>query len=82
MSVLLTEKMEEEVEHMCNLSDGVEQKGIQKGIEIGIEQANRLIIINMLKEREPIEKICRYAQCDATFVLKIKKELGYNNWKK
>lgn len=75
----MTEKMEEEVEHMCNLSDGVEQKGIQKGIEIGIEQANRLIIINMLKEREPIEKICRYAQCDATFVLKIKKELGYNN---
>ena len=23
---------------MCNLSDGVEQKGIEKGIEIGIEQ--------------------------------------------
>lgn len=79
----MTEEMEEEVEHMCNLSDGVEQKGIQKGIEIGIEQgieqANRLIIINMLKECEPIEKICRYAQCDATFVLQIKKELGYNN---
>ena len=72
---------------MCNLSDGVEQRGIQKGIKIGIEQgieqgkdqANRLIIINMLKEREQIEKICRYAQCDATFVLQIKKELGYNN---
>ena len=34
----MTEKFETEVEYMCNLSDGVEQKGIQKGIEIGIEQ--------------------------------------------
>ena len=31
----MTERMEEEVEFMCNLSDGVEQKGIQKGIEQG-----------------------------------------------
>ena len=29
----MTETMEEEVEHMCNLSDGVEQRGIQKGIQ-------------------------------------------------
>lgn len=75
----MTDQIEEEVEHMCNLSDGVEQKGIQKGIEIGIEQgieqANRLLIINMLKENEPIEKICRYAQCDEDIVLQIKKEL-------
>ena len=34
----MTETMEEGGEYMCNLSDGVEQKGIQKGIEIGIEQ--------------------------------------------
>lgn len=26
----MTERMEAEVEHMCNLSDGVEQKGIEK----------------------------------------------------
>ena len=79
----MTEKMEAEVEYMCNLSDGVEQKGIQKGIEIGIkqgieqgiEQTNRLVIINMLNENEPIEKICRYAQCDEEYVLQIKKEL-------
>ncbi len=29
----MTEKLEGEVERMCNLSDGVEQKGIQKGIQ-------------------------------------------------
>ena len=28
----MTKKMEGEVEYMCNLSDGVEQKGIEKGI--------------------------------------------------
>lgn len=32
----MTEKMEEEVVYMCNLSDGVEQKGIQKGIQKGV----------------------------------------------
>lgn len=37
-NIPMTEKMEGEVEHMCNLSDGVENKGIQKGIKIGIEQ--------------------------------------------
>ena len=76
----MTETMEEGVKYMCNLSDGVEQKGIQKGIKIGIEQgieqANRLVIINMLKENETIEKICRYAQCDEKYVLQIKKELS------
>ena len=34
----MTEKIEEGVIAMCNLSDGVEQKGIEKGIRIGIEQ--------------------------------------------
>ena len=34
----MTERMKAEVNHMCNLSDGVEQKGIEKGIVIGIEQ--------------------------------------------
>jgi len=34
----ITVKLEKELENMCNLSDGVEQKGIEKGIKIGIEQ--------------------------------------------
>ena len=34
----MTEEMEGEVENMCNLSDGVERKGIEKGIAIGIAQ--------------------------------------------
>lgn len=27
----MTEKMEAEIEYMCNLSDGVEQRGLEKG---------------------------------------------------
>ena len=34
----MTEEMEGEMNRMCNLSDGVERKGIEKGIKIGIEQ--------------------------------------------
>lgn len=64
----MTERIEEEVEHMCNLSDGVENKGIQQGI--------RLTVINMLKENLPIEVICRIAECDTSYVEQIQKELG------
>lgn len=67
----MTEGMEGKMERMCNLSDGVEQKGIEKGVK----QTRRLIVINMLKDNEPIEKICRYTQCDESFVLKLKEEL-------
>lgn len=77
--ISMTEKMEGEVEYMCNLSDGVEQKGIQKGITIGIEQGIEqgkvMVVINLLKENEPIDKICRIAECDASFVEKIKVQI-------
>lgn len=69
----MTEKMEEEVEHMCNLSDGVEHKGIQKEIEIGIKQGKEAMVINMLKENLPIDTICRIAECDENFVERLKK---------
>lgn len=76
----MTEKMEGEMEHMCNLSDGVEQKGIEKGIKIGIEQGieqgKRLVVLNMLKENVTIEEICRYAQCDVDYVMQIKENLN------
>lgn len=70
----MTEKMETEVEHMCNLSDGVEQRGIEKGIEAN----RRTTIINMLKENDPIDKICRVAECDESYVKKVQDELAAN----
>ncbi len=67
----MTENMETEVKHMCNLSDGVEQKGIEKGIE----ENRHTTVINMLKGNEPIEKICLYVECDEEYVKKIQEEL-------
>ncbi len=66
----MTEKLEAEVEYMCNLSDGVEQKGIQKGIE----STRRMTVLNMIKENLPIETICRIAECDKIFVENIRRE--------
>ena len=57
----MTEKFETEVEYMCNLSDGVEQKGIQKGIEIGIEQGieqeHLRVIKKKLEKSKSVEQI-------------------------
>lgn len=65
--ISMTKKMESEVEYMCNLSDGVEQRGVEKG--------KITVVRNMLKENEPIEKICRIAECDEAFVERVKKEM-------
>ena len=37
-SIEMTKTLEREVSTMCNLSKGVEEKGIQKGIEKGIQK--------------------------------------------
>lgn len=43
--------------------------------EEGYEEKQRSVVMNMLKENEPIEKICRYAECDENFVEEVRKEL-------
>lgn len=50
-NIPMTEKMEGEVERMCNLSDGVEQKGIEKGIQQGIQQGIQSSV-NVLRKIE------------------------------
>ena len=34
--------------------------------------------MNMLEENEPVEKICRYAECDELFVEEVRKEMLHN----
>jgi len=74
--ISMTKEMEGEMEHMCNLSDGVERKGIEKGIKIGIEQGiernQRAVVINMLRRNMSIEDICACVGCDETYIEKIK----------
>ncbi len=37
-NIPMTKKLEGEVAEMCNLSEGIEQRGIQKGIQTGIQK--------------------------------------------
>ena len=66
----MTEKLEAEVENMCNLSDGVEQKGIQKGIEIGIEQEQLRLIQKKLDKNKSIEQIAGETELEEEVVKK------------
>ncbi len=59
--------MEEEVSQMCNLSEGVEQKGIQKGLQKGIQQALTESIKNLMDTMNLTAK-------EAMDALKIKEE--------
>jgi predicted transposase YdaD len=61
----MTKAMEREVDNMCNLSDGVEQLGIEKGISIGIEQGMEQggrkklleLVEKKLQNKQSVEKI-------------------------
>ena len=50
--------------------EGIEQ-GREQGIEQGVLQAKRHLVMNMLKEKEPIDKICRIVECDEDFVKQV-----------
>ena len=61
----MTEKMEGEVERMCNLSDGVEQRGIEKGLRQGIMSSVSVLrkvgtadeeILTLIMEEYSLEK--------------------------
>ena len=47
-----TRKIDEEARYMCNLSEGIERKGIEKGMEKGIETlVKALKEVGMSKEK-------------------------------
>ena len=56
-----------EVKTMCEVADRLFNQGKKEGI--------RAVVMNMLEENEPVEKICRYAECDEAFVEEVRKEL-------
>ena len=43
--------------NMCNLSDGIFEKGTEQGIEQGIKRLKKEIAFNMLKDHLPDETI-------------------------
>ena len=65
--IQMSQAFEEEVSNMCNLSEGVEQKGIQIGIQKGIQQALTESIKNLMDTMNMAAK-------EAMDALKIKEE--------
>ena len=64
---------------MCNLSYGIEERGIKKGIEQGIEQGvkqERLNIVkNMLLQHMPVEDIKKYSGATDEEILEAEESL-------
>lgn len=49
------------------------KEGLQEGIQKGIKEGQTDIILNMLKQDLPIEKICLFTGCSKAFVKEVKK---------
>ena len=47
--IKMTETIESEVSEMCNLSDGVERQGIEKGLKQGLQTARHEAVKNLMK---------------------------------
>ena len=47
--IKMTETIESEVSEMCNLSDGVERQGIEKGLKQGLQTARYNAVKNLMK---------------------------------
>ena len=48
-NIKMTETLESEVSQMCNLSDGVERQGIEKGLKQGLQTAWYNAVKNLMK---------------------------------
>ena len=48
LDIEVTKELEDEVSHMCNISKGVEDRGIQKGIQKGIQEGFSQAINNLM----------------------------------
>ena len=61
-SIKMTPRFERGVKKMCNLSEGVEQRGIKKGIQKGREQMATDMAMDMLQDNKPMEEILKYSR--------------------
>ena len=67
----MSQAFEEEVSRMCNLSEGVEQKGIQKGIQKGLQKGIQQALTESIKNLMDTMNMTAKEAMDA---LKIKEE--------
>ncbi len=67
-----------EVGEMCNLGEGIYERGIECGIERGIEQTRTQMIISMQELGLPIEQIAKIARITIAEVMEILEKRGNN----
>ena len=65
--IKMDDKMREVVNTMCNLSDGIEERGIERGIE----KTNIKVIINMCNKGYSLETISDIVEIPVAEVKKI-----------
>ena len=69
-----TADMEEELRTMCNLSTGIYEQGMERGIAQGMENTRKETALSMLKEKLPIEMIARITSLSADKIRALAKE--------
>ena len=78
-SIRITSGLERGVTEMCNLSEGVERRGIEKGMALGLAEGRAEgraeVAIELLKEKLSIEMIARATKLTVEQV----KEIGKKN---
>jgi len=74
--IAATEKFEKDVQMMCNLSEGIERKGIEKGIEKGIDIGKIDIAKKALKEGATEEFVNKITGFNFAKISQLKSELG------
>ncbi|MCH3959436.1 MAG: Rpn family recombination-promoting nuclease/putative transposase [Selenomonas sp.] len=64
--IAMTTTLEQEVDHMCNLSEGIERRGIEKGIKKGIKkgrsEATETTALEMLRDKMDMNLIMKYTK--------------------
>lgn len=64
--IAMTTTLEQEVDHMCNLSEGIERRGIEQGIKKGLEQgrseATEKTALEMLRDKMDMHLIAKYTK--------------------
>ncbi|MDO5787069.1 MAG: hypothetical protein Q4P09_05095 [Phascolarctobacterium sp.] len=86
--IAMTEEVKQEVDEMCNLSDGVyeagkaagmaagEAVGMAKGEAIGEAKKSRDTALEMLKDKQPLPYILKYSKLAEDDVFTLAKENG------
>lgn len=71
----MTDTKIKEMNNMCNLSDGIFEKGTEQGIEQGIKRQKKEIAFDMLKDHLPDETILKYSKITKEQLEELKEEL-------